>query len=157
MKTTASRTRRPHRVNQPTPWRWRYLARPDMLRALDVVELILQKGEVKHPHGDGFQQPAGFHLERAVKHLWAWLDDDKSAPHHIAHVTARVVLAMAAMQKDKLTVKGAVLTMPRKTNVIVNQEAGMMGHASPNFNPTLISRPHTIAPTCGKTGFAPAL
>lgn len=49
--------------------------------ALRVVARVLVAGRQKYPRGEGFDQPAAFHVERARKHLKALAVGDTSEDH----------------------------------------------------------------------------
>jgi hypothetical protein len=49
-------------------------------RALAQVAAVLDRGRLKHPEGDGFRQPAGFHIERARLHMQAL---ERAAERHL--------------------------------------------------------------------------
>ncbi|MEA3349624.1 MAG: hypothetical protein U9Q82_03275 [Chloroflexota bacterium] len=54
---------------------------------VQVIEDVMQEGEVKHPDGDGWEVGSQYHISRAVKHLT--IDKD------IAHAFTRLMMAVA--------------------------------------------------------------
>ena len=67
-------------------------------RALAAVVATFDRGREKHPRDDGFAQSAAFHIERAEKHLAALKADDRSE-NHLAHATARLLLALESSHR----------------------------------------------------------
>ena len=61
----------------------------------------LNLGPQKHPDGDGFQEPASFHIDRARMHLEALTAGYHSQPH-IEHAATRLLMAMEILEMTQI-------------------------------------------------------
>jgi hypothetical protein len=53
-----------------------------------------------HPDGEGFKQPAAFHVERARQHIDA-LASGEDSEQHLAHAATRLLMALTAEQSNR--------------------------------------------------------
>jgi hypothetical protein len=65
--------------------------------ALWEIAGILERGQTKHPDGDGFNQDTKFHVERARMHLEALAAGDTSESH-LEHAACRLLMAIQVSQ-----------------------------------------------------------
>lgn len=64
-------------------------------RALDEVATVLRRSRQTHPNDDGFDKPAGFHIERARRHLELLATHDRGEDH-LARAACRLLMALEA-------------------------------------------------------------
>jgi DNA excision repair protein ERCC-4 len=65
---------------------------------LCYVDDALARGREKHPDGDGFREPASFHIDRARMHLEALAAGDTTEPH-LANAAARLLIALEQLDE----------------------------------------------------------
>jgi Domain of unknown function (DUF5664) len=65
----------------------------DFPHALPVIEAVMERSARTHPGEDWRALPAGFHLDRARRHLDLLAAGDASEPH-LAHAACRLLMAL---------------------------------------------------------------
>jgi hypothetical protein len=61
--------------------------------AIAIIATVMESGSRTHPENDWRFHPAGYHIERARKHLALLAAGDNSEPH-LAHTATRLLMAL---------------------------------------------------------------
>jgi len=63
-------------------------------QVVDVIEQVMEEGEVNHAHGSWEDEPWIYHMNCASLHIQAYHEGDRSEDH-LAHAFTRLMMAVA--------------------------------------------------------------